>query len=26
MRFWNNEMTSNLERVMETIWHACQSS
>ena len=26
MRFWNNEVTSNLERVLETIWHACQSS
>jgi very-short-patch-repair endonuclease len=26
MRFWNNEVMSNLEGVLETIWHACQSS
>ena len=26
MRFWNNEVMSNLERILETIWHACQSS
>jgi len=26
MRFWNHEVMSNLESILETIWHACQSS